>query len=93
MVQRPDMAPVNVLGAGEEVVVVGGADSVEGRVDVGLARDECGKRCVVGLWHGVVSRGVVGDNQARGRARSSGECGATRRHPLTRGASVLLTQC
>lgn len=28
-----DVAPVHILGTGEEVVVAGGADSVEGRVD------------------------------------------------------------
>ena len=51
-----DMAPVHVLGAGEEVVAAGGADAVESRVDLGLARDEGGERGVVGLGHGVVSR-------------------------------------
>ena len=33
-----DMAPVNVLGAGEEMVVAGGADVIEGSVDLRLAR-------------------------------------------------------
>ncbi|KPF82968.1 hypothetical protein IP70_19485 [alpha proteobacterium AAP38] len=35
-----DVDPMDVLGACEEVVVASGADSVEGRVDLGLARDE-----------------------------------------------------
>jgi hypothetical protein len=63
-----DVAPVHVLGACEEMVVAGGTDEVEGRVDLGLACDEGGERGVVGLGHGVVSRGGVGDHQARGRA-------------------------
>ena len=63
-----DMAAVHVLWAGEEMVVAGGADAVEGRVDLGLPRDERGERGGVGLGHGVVSRGGVGDHQARGCA-------------------------
>lgn len=47
------VASVYVLGAGEGVVVVSGADAVEGCVNLGLPRDERGERSVVGLWMGM----------------------------------------
>lgn len=55
-----DVAPGHVLRAGEEVVVAGGADSVEGCVDFGLADHEGGERGIVGLGHRAVSEMVSG---------------------------------
>lgn len=82
------VAPVQVGGAGEEAIVAGGAEAVEGGVDRAMNAASTASP-VLGM---AVSDRVPGTLRP-GQPASGWGAPPSPRHSLTRGARLLLTQC
>ena len=88
-----DMAPVHVLGLAKKWSPLAARMRSRAASISALRAMKAASAAslVLGMgWSPVVLSGTI---RLAGPARSSGECGATRRHPLTRGVGALLTQC